>query len=58
MILCKVLGPVISTEKHPAFAKIGLHVRRRNTAPLCHIPDEHSVKVIHPRLDRRASLIA
>jgi microcompartment protein CcmK/EutM len=24
MILCKVLGPVVSTEKHPAFAKLKL----------------------------------
>ena len=26
MILCKVLGPVISTEKHPAFARLKLLV--------------------------------
>jgi microcompartment protein CcmK/EutM len=26
MILCKVLGPVISTEKHPAFARLKLMV--------------------------------
>ena len=26
MILCKVLGPVISTEKHPAFAGLKLLV--------------------------------
>jgi microcompartment protein CcmK/EutM len=24
MILCKVLGPVVSTEKHPAFARLKL----------------------------------
>jgi len=26
MILCKVLGPVVSTEKHPAFARLKLLV--------------------------------
>ncbi|TMA25924.1 MAG: hypothetical protein E6J78_15865 [Deltaproteobacteria bacterium] len=26
MILCKVLGPVIATEKHPAFARLKLLV--------------------------------
>jgi microcompartment protein CcmK/EutM len=26
VILCKVLGPVISTEKHPAFARLKLLV--------------------------------
>ena len=26
MILCKVMGPVVSTEKHPAFAKLKLLV--------------------------------
>jgi microcompartment protein CcmK/EutM len=26
MILCKVLGPIISTEKHPAFANLKLLV--------------------------------
>ena len=28
MILCKVLGPVVSTEKHPAFAGLKLLVVR------------------------------
>jgi microcompartment protein CcmK/EutM len=26
MVLCKVLGPVVSTEKHPAFARLKLLV--------------------------------
>ena len=26
MILCKVLGPVVATEKHPAFARLKLLV--------------------------------
>ena len=26
MILCKVMGPVVSTEKHPAFARLKLLV--------------------------------
>jgi microcompartment protein CcmK/EutM len=26
MILCKVLGPLVSTEKHPAFARLKLLV--------------------------------
>ena len=26
MILCRVLGPVVSTEKHPAFARLKLLV--------------------------------